>query len=116
MFTTNPVPSAAAPAASPSSPHDRIGTDRAALERRVRELESLAADTGVQARKVAHDLNNVLTGIVGYHELIIELLPEGDQARFFLGEARNSCLRARSLIEQLGTLGRREGDVSPATE
>jgi signal transduction histidine kinase len=113
---TNPAPSTPAPAPAPTFSHERIGPDRGELERRLREAERALAEAGTQARKIAHDLNNVLTGIVGYQELVIELLPGGDQARFFLGEARDSCLRARALVEQLGTLGRRDGAGAPAGE
>ncbi len=105
MPKKTPVPKTAATPAGRIASHDRIDTERAALEHRVRELEKAHAEIDTRARKIAHDLNNMLTGVVGYHELIAELLPADDQAKFFLIEARNSCLRARTLVEQLGTLG-----------
>lgn len=101
------------PAGGSNESHDRIVTERAGLERQLRESKNDIAELGVQARRIAHDLNNVLTGIVGYHELIIELLPPDDQARHFLGEARNSCLRARTLVERLGSLGSKD-EAPPA--
>ena len=98
----------ATPTGGSTESHDRIVTERAELERQLRQAEKDIVELGAQARKIAHDLNNVLTGIVGYHELIIELLPPDDQAGHFLGEARNSCLRARTLVERLGSLGSKE--------
>ena len=103
----------ATPAGGSTESHDRIVTERAELERQLRQAEKDIVELGVQARKIAHDLNNVLTGIVGYHELIIELLPPADQARHFLSEARNSCLRARTLSERLGSLGSKD-EAPPA--
>ncbi len=113
MPNEKPSRKSAAPADGHTESHDRNGTERADLERQLRQSEETIAELGVRARKIAHDLNNVLTGIVGYHELIIELLPPDDQARQFLSEARNSCLRARTLVERLGTLGRKDETTSP---
>lgn len=62
---------------------------------------------GTLAGGIAHDFNNVLTGIIGYHELAAETLNEGDPARFFLAEARRASLRARELVEQILSFGRR---------
>ncbi len=102
----------AEPAAAPSLPHDRIDPKHAELERRAHEAEQKLADTHRQARKLAHDLNNALTGIVGYNELIMELLPPDHPTRPFLEEARNACLRARGLTEQIGAMARSQDNLS----
>jgi two-component system cell cycle sensor histidine kinase/response regulator CckA len=113
MPNEKPSTKPAAPADGQTESHGRIVTGRAELERQLRQSEENIVQLGVQARKIAHDLNNVLTGIVGYHELIIELLPPDDQARHFLTEARNSCLRARTLVERLGTLANKDETTPP---
>lgn len=62
---------------------------------------------GTLAGGIAHDFNNILTGIIGYQELAAEVLNETDPARAFLAEARRASLRARELVEQILSFGRR---------
>jgi PAS domain S-box-containing protein len=62
---------------------------------------------GTLAGGIAHDFNNLLTGIIGYHELAADSVPEDHPARACLTEARNASLRARELVEQILTFGRR---------
>ncbi|MDP3071863.1 MAG: ATP-binding protein [Opitutaceae bacterium] len=56
---------------------------------------------------IAHDFNNILTGIIGYQELAAEVLNETDPARVFLTEASRAGLRARELVGQILSFGRR---------
>jgi PAS domain S-box-containing protein len=65
---------------------------------------------GTLAGGIAHDFNNLLTGIIGYHELAADSVPEDHPARSCLTEARNASLRARELVEQILTFGRRTAD------
>ncbi|MBI2516344.1 MAG: PAS domain-containing protein [Opitutae bacterium] len=64
---------------------------------------------GTLAGGIAHDFNNLLTGILGYQDLALDTLPEGDQARNYLGAAREASMRARELIDQILTFSRQAG-------
>jgi CheY-like chemotaxis protein len=57
---------------------------------------------------VAHDLNNLLTPILGYGDLVLSELPEGDACRGPVEEIVEAALRARDLVRQLLAFGRRQ--------
>lgn len=75
---------------------------------RSRKMEAL----GVLAGGVAHDLNNVLSAIVGYPDLILASLPAGSQERRYIEAMRDSGLKASEIVQDLLTLARR-GVVQP---
>jgi PAS domain S-box-containing protein len=68
----------------------------------VQKMETL----GTLAGGIAHDFNNLLTGIMGYQDLSLDTLAEGHPSRECLSEARNACLRARELVDQILTFSR----------
>jgi PAS domain S-box-containing protein len=68
----------------------------------VQKMETL----GTLAGGIAHDFNNLLTGIMGYQDLSLDTLDEGHPSRDCLKEARNACLRARELVDQILTFSR----------
>jgi len=70
---------------------------------RSRKMEAL----GVLAGGVAHDLNNVLSAIVGYPDLILARLPENDPQRRYIEIMRDSGLKASEIVQDLLTLARR---------
>ncbi|GAB6191279.1 hybrid sensor histidine kinase/response regulator [Desulfocastanea catecholica] len=70
---------------------------------RARKMESL----GLLAGGVAHDLNNVLSGIVTYPDLLLLDMPEDSPQRKSIETIRNSGLRAADIIQDLLTLARR---------
>jgi len=78
-------------------------TLRAELEQS-RKLESI----GRLAGGVAHDLNNLLTPVIGYSEMLGEHLVEGDDPREFVEAISKAGLRARDLVRQLLAFGRRQ--------
>ena len=88
---------------------DRIRSDqvRSQLETRLRRAERMEA-MGTLAGGVAHDLNNILTGIVGYPELILLDLPEGHFLREPLRTIQASGEKAAAIVQNLLTLSRRE--------
>ena len=59
-------------------------------------IERLAA-VGLLAGGVGHDLNNLLTAVIGYSELA----EEGDNRRKYLTKVRNAGSRAKSLVQDL---------------
>ncbi|GAB6095913.1 hypothetical protein JCM14469_21660 [Desulfatiferula olefinivorans] len=80
--------------------------EKDALERqldRSRKMESL----GLLAGGVAHDLNNVLSGIVSYPEILLLDLPEDSPLYRPISLIRDSGLKAAAIVEDLLTLARR---------
>ncbi|RLB86680.1 MAG: hypothetical protein DRH26_16930, partial [Deltaproteobacteria bacterium] len=70
---------------------------------RSRKMEAL----GLLAGGVAHDLNNVLSGIVTYPELLLMDLPEKSPMAKSLGIIQASGIRAAEIVQDLLTLSRR---------
>jgi len=70
---------------------------------RSRKMESL----GLLAGGVAHDLNNVLSGIVSYPELLLLDLPKDSPLYTPIRVIRDSGLKAAAIVEDLLTLARR---------
>jgi len=61
------------------------------------KLESL----GLLAGGVAHDFNNILTGILGYASLMKRMVPEEDNVYKYLDTIEKSACRAAGLANQL---------------
>ncbi len=73
-----------------------------------RRLESL----GRLAGGVAHDLNNYLTPIMGFSEIVMDQLEPGSQAHEDLQRVQTGTMRAAALTQQLLAFGRRQ-DLDP---
>ena len=69
---------------------------------RSKKMESL----GLLAGGVAHDLNNVLSGIVSYPELILMDLPEDSKLRKPIETIQDSGHRAAAIVQDLLTVAR----------
>ncbi len=69
---------------------------------RSKKMESL----GLLAGGVAHDLNNVLSGIVSYPELILLDLPEDSKYRKPIEIMRESGFKASEIVQDLLTIAR----------
>jgi PAS domain S-box-containing protein len=70
---------------------------------RSRKMEAL----GLLAGGVAHDLNNVLSGIVTYPELLLMDLPKDSPMASSLGTIQAAGIRAAKIVQDLLTLSRR---------
>jgi signal transduction histidine kinase/ActR/RegA family two-component response regulator len=70
---------------------------------RAKKMEAL----GLLAGGVAHDLNNVLSGIVSYPDLLLETLPPESPLRRPLSTIRDSGNKAAAIVQDLLTLARR---------
>jgi PAS domain S-box-containing protein len=78
-----------------------------AIEERLREAEKIEA-VGRLAGGVAHDFNNLLTAILGYSDLLMHRLPEGDRMRREIEEIHKAGERAAVLTRQLLAFGRKQ--------
>ena len=76
------------------------------LEKRMAQAQKMEA-LGTLAGGIAHDFNNILSGIIGYGE-IMEMfsLPRDSKARKPLGQMLKAAYRARDLVQQILTFSR----------
>jgi CheY-like chemotaxis protein/PAS domain-containing protein len=100
------------------SPNKVIGviqdiTAQDKAEKEMKELEAKLVRSqkmealGLLAGGVAHDLNNVLSGIVSYPDLLLTRLPEDSDLKKPLGTMRDSGQKAAAIVQDLLTLARR---------
>jgi PAS domain S-box-containing protein len=88
-------------------------TEKKQLEDRLQRARKMEA-IGALAGGVAHDLNNVLSGIVGYPDLLLMQLPPDSPLTEPLLTIRESGKKAASIVQDLLTLARRGVAVSEA--
>ncbi len=81
-------------------------TERKKLEEKLRHAQKMEA-IGTLAGGVAHDLNNILSGIVSYPELLMMELAEDSHLIRPLEKIRDSGKRAAAIVQDLLTLARR---------
>jgi len=88
-------------------------TGRISVEKEKRELEEKLARSekmeaiGRLAGGVAHDLNNVLSAIVSYPDLLLMKLPQDSPLRKSIITIKQSGQRAAAIVQDLLTLARR---------
>ena len=80
-------------------------TERKATEEKLYRAEKMEA-IGLMASGVAHDLNNILSGIVSYPELLLMRLPKDSELRQPINVIRDSGLRAAEVVDDLLTVAR----------
>jgi len=81
-------------------------TERKRLETQLQQAQRMEA-IGTLAGGVAHDLNNILSGIVSYPELILMDLPEDSPLRKPILTIQKSGEKAAVIVQDLLTLARR---------
>ncbi|MCP4748289.1 MAG: response regulator [Desulfobacteraceae bacterium] len=81
-------------------------TVRKNLEKKLAQFQKLEA-IGTLAGGVAHDLNNILGGLLGYPELLLLDLPQDSALRGPLKHIQQSGQRAAEIVQDLLTLARR---------
>ena len=85
--------------------------ERKDLEDKIARLQKMEA-LGLLAGGVAHDLNNVLSGIVGYPDLLLMELAEDSPLRKPILTMQGSGQKAADIVQDLLTLARR-GVITP---
>ena len=88
-------------------------TKRVLLERDIRQNQKLEA-IGTLAGGIAHDFNNILTGIIGYTELIMLKESTDNQVKEYLQKILAAGGKARLLILQILAFSRKtESTIQP---
>jgi PAS domain S-box-containing protein len=80
-------------------------TEARKLQAKLQKAEKMEA-IGMLAGGVAHDLNNILSGIINYPELLLLKLPETSELRKPLEAIHNSGIRASEIVADLLTVAR----------
>jgi PAS domain S-box-containing protein len=80
--------------------------DKKKLESQLKRVEKMEA-IGMLAGGVAHDLNNIMSGIVSYPELLLMDLPENSPLRKPIQTIKQSGEKASAVVQDLLTLARR---------
>ncbi len=84
----------------------RAENEKEKLKTKLIRSEKMEA-LGLLAGGVAHDLNNVLSGIVSYPELLLLDLPDDSHLRKPILTIKDSGLKAAAIVQDLLTLARR---------
>jgi len=84
---------------------------RQETEAKLRQSQKMEA-IGKLAGGVAHDLNNILSGIINYPEILLLDLPEDHEMRELILEIQASGEKAATIVDDLLTLARRGVSVS----
>jgi signal transduction histidine kinase len=84
----------------------RSEEERRKLEVQMQRAQKMEA-LGTLAGGVAHDLNNILGGIIGYPDLLLLQLPEDSKMRKPLLAIQQSGEKAAAIVQDLLTLARR---------
>ncbi|RPI34468.1 MAG: HAMP domain-containing protein, partial [Nitrospiraceae bacterium] len=75
-------------------------TEKKKLEEAVIQSQKLDS-LGMLAGGIAHDYNNILTGILGYSSLLKNMIPEADDKHKYADMIEKSAMRATVLTQQL---------------
>ncbi len=92
----------------------RLERERIELEAQLRQQQKLEA-IGTLAGGVAHEINNPLTGIMNYAQLIGDTAPAGSQMAHYAGEIVHETERVATIVRNLLQFARQEKQAhSPA--
>lgn len=89
-----------------ASQRKRMEIERQSMRRKIARGEQMEA-LGTLAGGVAHDLNNILSGVVSYPELLLHGMDKGDKLYSPLRTIHQSGLKAAAIVQDLLTLTRR---------
>jgi PAS domain S-box-containing protein len=101
-----PEPDTFATVLSEISQRKKAEREKQELEEKLGNLEKMEA-IGRLAGGVAHDLNNVLSAIVSYPDLLLMKLPENSKLRKPIRTMQQSGQKAAAIVQDMLTLARR---------
>lgn len=80
-------------------------TERSVMEEQLRQDQKMKS-IGIMAGGVAHDLNNILSGVVNYPELMLMHLPGDSDLIKYVEPMKEAGLRAAAIVADLLTVAR----------
>lgn len=89
--------------------------ENARIEEQLHRAQKMEA-IGLMAGGVAHDLNNILSGIVGYPDLILMQRPGDDKLKALVEPIKESGRRAAAIVADLLTVARGVASVKENKE
>ena len=89
----------------------KVEEDKKKLESQLQRAQKMEA-IGTLAGGVAHDLNNILSGIISYPELLLMDLPADSHLKAPLITIQQSGFKAAAIVQDLLTLARRGVSIS----
>jgi len=81
--------------------------EKARLEQQIHQTQKIEA-IGQLAGGMAHDLNNMLSPILGYSELILSDFPDNHEIQNGVSEIKKAAERAKDLVKHLLTFSRKQ--------
>ena len=93
----------------------RTEAEKRKLEQQLRQSEKMEA-IGALASGVAHDLNNILSGMITYPDLLLLDLPDDSPLKSPLTVIKKSGKKAAAVVQDLLTLARRSVAVTDIVE
>ncbi len=82
-------------------------SERKLIEEKLRQSQKMEA-IGTLSGGIAHEFNNILGGMMGYSELLMEKLPRNSEERTYIERVYSSGERASDLVKQILTFGRKD--------
>jgi len=68
---------------------------------------ALNSEYSTTLRRITHDFNNILSGVLGYAELALLSLEENTEARESVQDCVEAALRAKTLVQEMVELNRK---------
>ncbi|MBT7170649.1 MAG: PAS domain S-box protein, partial [Phycisphaerales bacterium] len=90
-------------------------TEQHLLQERLNHSQKMES-IGQLAGGVAHDFNNILAGIMGHAELLVNEIPKESMPQSYLSSIISSCDRAADLVSQLLNFARKGKILSSAID
>mgnify|MGYP001321367738 CR=1 FL=1 len=87
------------------SKRKEVDKERRNLESQLRQTQKMEA-IGTLAGGIAHDFNNILSAVMGYSEISLDLIPKDSPLSFNLEQVLKAGRRAKDLVKQILTFSR----------